>query len=237
MRRLVLSAVTAAVIVAGWTAGTPVGATSPAWTARPSAGPVGAAIAVASGPGDECQWVQPVQPGSTDLVHYDGTRVELRLRGAAIVALGQVPVGTGGAWSGTVHVPAGAVSGSYELVARCVVDDPALDGVRSYDFDPRAFAVLAPPTTTLPVEIPPPVVVTAAPPSPPSTPVPTKQARRRTTRSTAAAATLPNTGPELPNTGNGTLPVALAGLGALAIGGLALWWGGRTRPAPDRHPS
>jgi LPXTG-motif cell wall-anchored protein len=31
----------------------------------------------------------------------------------------------------------------------------------------------------------------------------------------------------LPNTGSGTLPVALAGFGALGIGALAVWYGTR----------
>jgi hypothetical protein len=52
--------------------------------------------------------------------------------------------------------------------------------------------------------------------------------------------TLPRTGPRttasgptLPFTGNGTLAVFAAGLGALAIGALALWWGSRNRPEVD----
>ena len=35
---------------------------------------------------------------------------------------------------------------------------------------------------------------------------------------------------ELPHSGDGTLPVMLAGAGSLAIGGLALWFGGRSQP-------
>ena len=34
---------------------------------------------------------------------------------------------------------------------------------------------------------------------------------------------------ELPHSGDGTLPVVLAGAGSLAIGGLALWLGGRSQ--------
>ena len=41
------------------------------------------------------------------------------------------------------------------------------------------------------------------------------------------------TGPTLPFTGNGTLAVFAAGLAALAIGALALWWGSRNRPEVD----
>jgi LPXTG-motif cell wall-anchored protein len=45
-------------------------------------------------------------------------------------------------------------------------------------------------------------------------------------RSTASAATLPLTG-------SGTFAVFAAGLAALAIGALALWWGSRNRPEVD----
>ena len=58
----------------------------------------------------------------------DGTVVELRLEASGrSVALTSVPVTAGGAWAGTFTVPdaATAPAGTYELIARCVVDDPS----------------------------------------------------------------------------------------------------------------
>lgn len=42
-----------------------------------------------------------------------------------------------------------------------------------------------------------------------------------------------STGPELPFTGSPTISILVSGLGALAIGALALWWGSRKRPGLD----
>ncbi len=84
-------------------------------------------------------------------------------------------------------------------------------------------------TTTPPVtspvtsEIAEPLVVTNDPPVVANA----LPARRTSARSTARAAA--PTGPELPFTGSGTFGVFIAGLAALAMGALALWWGSRTR--------
>lgn len=164
-----------------------------------------------------------------DPVVYDGTRVEfwLDLVGAS-VSLGAVDVTPGGAWSGAITVPAATVApaGNYVLRAHCVVDNPALDGIRSYDFDPLAFTIVeAPPPTTItvPTEIGDAISVT--------NPVQVQGAQLNrgavSHRSTATGATLPKTG-------DGTLTVALSGLAALTLGAAALWWGSR-KLTPDRH--
>ncbi|MEP6625268.1 MAG: LPXTG cell wall anchor domain-containing protein [Acidimicrobiia bacterium] len=222
------------------------------WSRSPAAGIAGATVRVASSPTALCQWLAPgpptaepttattvtaatVDPASAtadgaptasavgDPIPYDGSRVELRLDHAgASIPLGHVAVGKGGAWAGSVSVPdtASAPAGGYDLIARCVVDDPALDGVRSFDFDPLPFVVAdaPPPTTvTIPTEIGEPVTITKP------TQVEGTQLARPNTAAKATAAAVPT----LPNTGDGTLAVALAGIGALLLGGLALWWGSR----------
>jgi LPXTG-motif cell wall-anchored protein len=53
------------------------------------------------------------------------------------------------------------------------------------------------------------------------------------TRRTRTAASSTATGAQLPLTGNGTLAVLAAGIAALLIGALALWWGSRSRPEMD----
>ncbi len=44
---------------------------------------------------------------------------------------------------------------------------------------------------------------------------------------TRAAANTATEGPTLPRTGDGTLAVGLAGIAAVGVGGVALWWGAR----------
>ncbi len=160
---------------------------------------------------------------------YDGTRVELRIdRDGESIPLGAIDVTFGGAWSGTVTVPGTTIApaGNYLLMAHCVVDNPALDGIRSFDFDPLPFTVAdaPPPTTvTLPTEIGDAISVTN------SVQVQGAQLdRRATSRRTVA------TGPTLPKTGDGTLTVALSGFAALILGAAALWWGSR-KLTPEGH--
>ena len=208
-----------------------------------------------------CQWIQPTNPNpaaaptastapsdastapaalpdpaattpSGDTV-YDGTEVRIRLsRDGIEVPLAALDVSPGGAWSGTVTLPATDVlaPGEYEMFAKCVVDRPELDGVRTYDFDPLAFTVVEapPPTVEIPTELIPPI--TAVNP----VQVQGEQLTRPTTPVTPTAANA--SAATLPNTGDGTLETALAGLGALLVGGAALWWGarhGRRQPSTD----
>lgn len=218
------------------------------WSRSPSAGIAGATIRVASSPTTLCQWLAPTPPPTTptstaataaantatppdnlgatatgDPIPYDGVRVELRLeRDGVAIPLGDVGVTSGGAWSGSVTVPAAHVApaGTYELLAHCVVDDPALDGIFSFDFDPLGFVIAdaPPPTTvTVPTEIGEPATAT--------NPV---QVQGADLDRPAVAAKPAAAVPTLPNTGDGTLAVALAGFGALLLGALALWWGART---------
>ncbi len=219
------------------------------WSRSPAAGIAGASIRVASTPTALCQWLAPTPPatdpttqpagsvpatGTTDPaapaanavgdpIPYDGTRVEFRLDHAGVsIPLGHVTVDPGGAWAGSVAVPAAstAPAGGYDLIGRCVVNDPALDGVRSFDFDPMPFVVAdaPPPTTvTIPTEIGEPITVTN----------PTQVQGTQLTRPAAAVKATAAAVPTLPNTGDGTLAVGLAGFGALLLGGLALWWGTR----------
>ena len=227
----------------------PHAAASESWSRSPASAIAGTPVRVASSADTLCRWLAPAPAsGATptvpstassstairatalgDPIAYDGTRVELRIdRDAISIPLGTVDVTPGGAWSGTVTVPAATITpaGNYVLMAHCVVDNPALDGIRSFDFDPLTFAVVdaPPPTTvTLPTEIGDATTVT--------NPVQVQGAQldRRATSHRPAA-----TGPTLPKTGDGTLTVALAGLGALVIGAAALWWGSR-KLTPERH--
>jgi hypothetical protein len=229
------------------------------WSRTPAAGFAGATIHVASSSSTLCRWSAPPttdpttdpptsapsDPGtgepssttSTDApVAVDGSHVELRLERAGIdvpvvsVPVGSVPVSTGGAWAGDFRVPPvdQAPAGNYQLIPHCVVDDPSLDGTRSFDFEPLPFGVVEgpPPTTvTAPPTIPPPITGTDA------TEVEGVLVSRATT-STADQA------PTLPRTGDGTLAVGLAGVAAVLVGGVALWWGARaarrTRPFEPR---
>lgn len=217
-------------VLAVLTLAAPAGAAD-TWSRTPSAGTSGGSIAVASSAASLCQWVQPAEPDPADpttgeLATFDGTTVELRLQqGGNTVGLGSVPVTPGGAWSGSVVVPDAtvAVPGEYDLIARCVIDRPDLDGRRTYDFDPLTFSVVdaPPPTTiTIPTELVPPISVV--------NPNPVEVQGAQLGRPAAAApASTTAAGPTLPNTGDGTLGVALSGIGALVLGAGALWWGAR----------
>ncbi len=223
------------------------------WSRNPGSGLAGASIQVASSSTTLCLWEQPtpdpsITPPATDtttppteaaaastFTTYDGTSVELRLvRDGVALQLGSLAVTAGGAWSGRFVVPAAseAPAGTYDLFARCVVDRPELDGIRSYDFDPLTFAVVeSPPPTT--VTIPPEIGDPATVANPGSAEVLGAQAARPEAANQAA------TTPTLPKTGDGTLAVALAGLAAVALGAGALWWGARStrRPSVQPHPS
>jgi LPXTG-motif cell wall-anchored protein len=223
------------------------------WSRVPESGLGGGTVRVASSSTSLCQWVQPADPTPVETsattapaldpsaapplvpaaedVTYDGTEVLVRLtRDGVDVPLGRLPVTEGGAWSGTLTIPANnvAIPGEYDLVVRCVIDRPELDGLRSYDFDPLPFTVTeGPPPTTIeiPTEIPPPLTI--------SNPVQVQgeqleRAAPAATNPTAAAA------PTLPNTGDGTVAIAIAGIGSLLVGVAALWWGARHA---RRHPS
>lgn len=219
----------------------PAGA-APGWSATPTSSLAGGSVRVASSPTALCQWLQPSDPDVTapaepetpdeparaspgDPRVSDGSTVELRLEApGALVGLGSVDVTAGGAWSGTVTIPDAATAppGAYDLLARCVVDDPALDGVRSFDFDPLPFTIVeGPPPATLevPTELIPPITVTN-----PLEVQGTEAVRNPATRRVAAAV------PTLPNTGDGTLAVALTGLGAVLLGAATLRFGARARP-------
>ncbi len=170
-----------------------------------------------------------------DPVAYDGVRVELALEaGDRTIPLGDVEVTPGGAWSGSVTIPPPvlAPAGTYDLIARCIVDDPRLDGIRSFDFDPLSLAIVEspPPTTvTIPVELVPPITETR-----PAVPVEVQGEQRTRPGGANAVANPAPAVPTLPETGDGTLAVALAGVGALMLGGGALWYGGRrTLHQPD----
>jgi LPXTG-motif cell wall-anchored protein len=199
------------------------------WTSDPAGALAGAPVRITAAADEPCVWDVTRADGGA-VTRYDGVRVEIGLAGQHI---GAVPVADGGAWRGTLRVPAIA-AGTYPLTARCIVTDPALPGGQAFDFPVRSFSVAEapPPTsvTTAPPAVIAPVTVVTAPPAPQSTPDPSPPTPARTAR-----ATLPDTGPTaaaLPNTGDGTLAVALAGLGALGIGAGAVWWGGRKRPVP-----
>ena len=232
------------------------------WSRNPDSSLAGGRIRVASSSETLCQWIQPgatptpdtspttiAEPSTTSTipatapnggdVTYDGVRVEFRLEpdggGGRAVALGRVPVTSGGAWSGAVTIPTAEVAppGTYDLLAHCVVDDARLDGVRSFDFDALSLTIVEgpPPTTiTLPTELIPPITVTnpvqvdGEQLSRPATATPSSS-----TPSTNVAAAVPT----LPKTGDGTLAVALAGIGSLLLGAGALWFGNRQNL---RHP-
>lgn len=206
------------------------------WSRTPGAGTAGGSIAVASSAASLCQWVQPTapdpaDPNASELATFDGTAVELRLQqGGNTVGLGSVAVTPGGAWSGSVVVPdvTVALPGEYDLIAQCVIDRPDLDGRRTYDFDPLTFSVIdaPPPTTiTIPTELVPPITAIN------SNPVEVQGAQLGRPAANAATGTTAEV-PTLPDTGDGTLAVALSGIGALLLGAGALWWGARyARPA------
>ncbi len=235
----------------------PHAAAASSWSRNPDSSLAGGRVRVASSAETLCQWVQPGEPTAPNTspttvadptttsssptsyadVTYDGVRVELRLEppgGGTAVALGSVTVTSGGAWSGAVTIPAAetAAPGSYDLLAHCVVDDPRLDGVRSFDFDPLSFTIVEGPppiTITIPTELIPPITVTNP------VQVQGEQISRpaATGSSTSPSANAAAAVPTLPKTGDGTLAVALAGLAALLLGAGALWYGNRQNL---RHP-
>jgi LPXTG-motif cell wall-anchored protein len=231
--------VAATVALAATVPGAPAAAAAAGWSRVPASGLGGGTVALASSSTTPCRWTEPAAtPDPTaptapsaadavaplvvpaaDAVTYDGTEVRVRLSRAGVdVPLGRLPVGPGGAWSGTVTIPEAAVlgPGAYDLIVQCVVDQ--LDGVRTFDFDPLPFTVIeGPPPTTVevPTELIPPLTVTN----------PVQVEGEQITRPAAAPTSVTTAAsPTLPNTGDGTLGVMLAGLGALVVGGGALWW-------------
>ncbi|MBK5288292.1 MAG: LPXTG cell wall anchor domain-containing protein [Acidimicrobiia bacterium] len=223
------------------------------WSRTPAAGTAGAAIRVASSPTTLCQWSQPAadaasgsaaEPAGTagtgpnaDAVGapqtFDGTSVEIRLeRAGSVTDLATLEVTPGGAWAGSFTVPEPTVvaAGEYDLIARCVIDRTDLDGRRTFDFDPLTFSVVdaPPPTTiTIPTELVPPITVI----NPSPLEVEGEQLDRRAEPAAASASAAADV-PTLPKTGDGTLAVAVSGIGALLLGVGALWWGSRyARPA------
>jgi LPXTG-motif cell wall-anchored protein len=259
-RRMVLGSVMGAVMALTATAlGAGVAGADSGWSRVPSSGLAGGTVDVASSSSTLCQWIQPADAGGTSAdtastqpapgtgggsaeavpsdgdVVYDGTEVQVRLsQGGTDVPLGELPVAIGGAWSGTVTLPTGDAlrPGAYDLFVKCVIDRPELDGLRTYDFDPLGFTVTeGPPPTTVevPTELVPPLVATNP------VQVQGEQITRPATTPAPAPAATTATSPTLPNTGDGTVGIALAGFGALLVGGAALWWGARSarRHAPD----
>ena len=253
MRRRVMfgTLVVATIALAATVPGAPAAAAADGWSRVPASGLGGGTVRVASSATTLCRWTQPAatpDPAAptaptvpsaadaaapavipaADAVTYDGTEVRVRLARAGVdVPVGRLPVDPGGAWSGTVTLPDATVlgPGAYELFVQCVVDRPEVDGVQTYDFDPLAFTVIeGPPPTTVevPTELIPPLTVT--------NPVQvegeqiTRPAAAPTSATTAAS-------PTLPNTGDGTLGVTLAGLGALVVGGGGTVVGRAPRPA------
>jgi LPXTG-motif cell wall-anchored protein len=235
--------VAAALVLAATTLGAPAAGADAGWSRVPASGIGGGTVDVASSSSTLCQWIQPANAGDAvadpsaapaaaaegDVV-YDGTEVRVRLsRDGVDVPIGQLTVMTGGAWSGTITLPASdtLLPGVYDMIAKCVVDRPELDGVRTYDFDPLEFIVTeSPPPTT--VEVPTELV-------PPITAVnPVQVEGVQLTRPTSTPATAATAAPTLPKTGDSTIGIALAGLGSLLVGGAALWWGARHA---RRHPS
>jgi hypothetical protein len=225
-------------------------AAAPGWTARPTAAPAGAEVMLRSDPSSPCEWWMPAGDDG-EMVRYDGTVVQVTLRDPGVRLIGTLPVQPGGGWSGRVRVPATITPGRYGLWVRCVVDHPDLEGRRSYDFDPLAFRVTDPapatttslPPTTVPPTIPPPApppappvdvgpppatVVAGVPTGPAAAPRP---AARRPAAPRASAAARPSRPATLPNTGT-DLRLALAGLGAVALGAAAIAAGS----LPDRRP-
>ncbi len=249
------AALTTALLALGTFA--PHAAAASTWSRNPDSALAGGRVRVASSTETLCQWVQPGEPTAPDTspttvadpttpstsptasgdVTYDGVRVELRLEpagGGTAVALGNVKVTSGGAWSGTVTIPAAELAppGTYDLLAHCVVDDARLDGVRSFDFDPLSFTIVEgpPPTTiTIPTELIPPITAT----NPVQVQGELISRPAAATGSNSPSANAVAAGPTLPKTGDGTLAVALAGLGALLLGAGALWYGNRHNL---RHP-
>jgi LPXTG-motif cell wall-anchored protein len=255
-RRLLSGCVVAgALIAAVVTSGAIAAAADAGWSRVPASGIGGGTVDVASSATTLCQWTQPAPTGGPPLTPgdpggpaptvpggattpggdtvYDGTGVRVRLaREGVDVPLGTLAVTQGGAWSGTVTLPGTdrLVPGEYLLFVTCVIDRPELDGVRTYDFYPLPFTVVeAPPPTTVevPVELVPPITAV--------NPVQV-QGEQITRGATAAPAGATAASPTLPNTGDGTLETAAAGIGALLVGGAALWWGarhGRRHPPAD----
>lgn len=245
--------VTAALVLAATTLGASAASADPGWSRVPASGIGGGTVDVASSSSTLCQWIQPANAGDAAAapttappaavdgtpagpattpadgdVIYDGTEVRVRLsRDGVDIPIGQLTVMTGGAWSGTITLPASdtLVPGGYHMIAKCVVDRPELDGVRSYDFDPLEFTVIeSPPPTTVevPTELIPPLIAVN----------PVQVQGAQLTRPTSATTT--TAAPTLPKTGDSTLGIALAGLGSMLVGGAALWWGARHA---RRHPS
>lgn len=239
----VLTTFGAAAIVAG----TGLAGAATGWTRTPGAGFAGASVHVASSADTLCHWdppppsepsaesgrtnatadAAPVEASTTSTTStttgstgVDGVRVELRLARLGVnVPVGSVPVTSGGAWAGDFTVPPvdRTPAGGYQLIPTCVVDDASLPGVVTFDFDPQSFGI---------VEGPPPTTVTAPPTIPPPATV-DNDTQVQGAQVTRAAANTATEGPTLPRTGDGTLAVGLAGIAAVGVGGVALWWGAR----------
>ncbi len=204
------------------------------WTSSPGQGPRGTVIPFASGADGGCFWRVPIDV--ENFKDFTGTAVQIALRRLGVtIPLGEATVASDTTWHGAVTIPAdlNAPPAVYDLIARCIIDNPDLPGVRSFEYDPRSFTITAPPPPPPPPRPPPP------PPSPapsthdpaalPGTGAPSVQVLgavvdRRSGLTTVTGGTLAVTG--VPN----DVLAAVGGL-ALALGAIAVGWGRADRRA------
>jgi hypothetical protein len=193
------------------------------WTNSPGQGPRGTTIDVSSGPDGGCFWRVPIDV--ENFKDFTGTSVQIALRRLQVtIPLGQVAVAADTTWRGAVTIAAdvNAPPATYELVARCIVDNPELPGVRTFEYDPRRFTITTPPAPPPPTPPPPPTT-----PPPPATPDPVgTPANRGATPSVQVLGAVADRRTGLTTVTGGTLVATGAPTGALlAAGGLALLLG------------
>jgi hypothetical protein len=115
-------------VVAAWASGA--GAQTGTFTSSPSSGPAGTTISVQS--------VTPCVPPPSSPGGGPFIRLALQ-RGSVTLGTAQIPLGSGGSWSGSITVSSSAAPGTAQLTAFCIAGPQAEGAVLEYT--PHTFTV------------------------------------------------------------------------------------------------
>jgi hypothetical protein len=117
-----------AFVVAAWSSAA--GAQTGTFTSSPSSGPPGTTISVQS--------VTPCMPPASSPGGGPFIRLALQ-RGSVTLGTAQIPLGSGGSWSGSITVSSSASAGTAQLTAFCIAGPQAEGAVLEYT--PHTFTV------------------------------------------------------------------------------------------------
>ncbi len=126
--RVAIMFITIGFVVAAWP--NVAGAQTGTFTSSPSSGPAGTTISAQS--------VTPCVPPASSPGGGPFIRLTLQ-RGSVTLGSAQIPLGSGGSWSGSVTVSSSASPGSAQLTAFCIAGPQAEGAVLEYT--PHTFTV------------------------------------------------------------------------------------------------